>query len=281
MLAEALKHLQGLAQQAAAPKPEYTRPPGWPPNKIVLIDAERGVNDVDVPAPPLKLGANSLSGFADLVARYKLPPPADPVLVGGTQQRATAVFANHTSVTAVLGAVAGEHRLDRIGFRLTHADQYTALFDENDGKAGAYISQLDMIDLLKNGLAGIPEAQALLRIVRNIKMSSDRDGTSEIASGMASLSSAVRKELLSRGGEPIPEQVTFWMPVYNELVNERWPIRLAFDIDLDDFSMRLLPLAGEAYSLRLTADMEVINQLRNMLAERGCEDVPIFNGSCD
>ena len=194
-------------------------------------------------------------------AAFTLPDLADQVKHFGADGN-NVVFVGNGAVTAILDE--DKRRREQVRFGLTKTSEFETLKHQRSSRPGH--TQKEFINLLRVELAGCAPPQ-LIASVRNLKFSRSSDGQSHVGTGKESVSSEVKRSLLTEGGDPLPDEVAITVNVYEEWRSKSGEIRCSLDVDIDEAELRLIPMAGELERLQRETDTAIAEVLRQELGD--------------
>lgn len=166
-----------------------------------------------------------------------------------------------------------DDRRDSITMALPWSEPF-ALLAKPEALAG--LGQRDLVWMLRTAFRGMYAPSELLPTVRTIKFSSAGMAATEIQHGRESMGRELQQEVVGAGA--IPEEVTFTVPVFADLVHERnffaTSVVCALDIDLDKQRFTLKPLPDEIAVARRRAVEWVCERIRHL-----CPAATVFEAS--
>lgn len=118
---------------------------------------------------------------------------------------------------------------------------------------------------------------------RSLKFGSNGDGKAELVQGRETLGRRVEATVLGLGDEPIPEDITLHIPVYDDLRMGKshrvtFELRCSLETSVADQRFRVTPVAGAIQGVVAQADYMLLERLRLGLSDLG-EDVKVFSGA--
>ncbi len=165
-------------------------------------------------------------------------------------------------------------RRDRVSMSLEFSPQMLLL--QSLERETKWYTQAQFLSLLRVKLgACLINHPALIPSLRKIKFRTSSEGGSEIVQAKASVGKSLSAEL--SGAEPIPEEVTLSVSIFNGRA-EYSEIVCSLDVDPEKVTFSLTPLAGAVED----AIREGESQLRNVIASEmdGAQlDVPVYYGT--
>lgn len=256
MIADALKYVAQLQQQATAPVEikgvdEHVKNLLYGGSRYNLDIAPSMRNHRVLTLEDLARNAERLDSPGDLVA-----------------------WVNYLCVELVLND--STHRDARIVFAFMKSEPWKRLSEwsgetREARKATAY-SQADFIRLLRIDFAGTHDPVVLLNRVRRMTWTSVT--TSERQTAKESMGRSIEAQA-GTSAESIPEEITLTVPVF-ENPGERavYPVRCAVEVLPEERQFRLTPLPGEVERVFGLALASIAERLAAMLPK----DVPVYIG---
>lgn len=207
-----------------------------------------------------------LSTIDDVVEAVKAfatkVPKADPV-----------VFCGRGKITAILDE--GTGRRERLVMDLPMSGEFEKL---KELERRSPMAQKQFVSTLRISLAGSVDP-AVVSTFRDLKFSRSEDGESAQTNSKETVGRKVRMELAG-GGKPIPDEIDVTPFVYRDLVDEplRQKVRCAIDVNLDDSTFTLVPLAGELERAQRQTDLWIKSHLIAAL-ESETSPISVFCGN--
>ncbi len=162
------------------------------------------------------------------------------------------------------------HRLEKATLPLVKSEAFKRLESLRSAPAPALMDQKAFVRLLRIDLAGTLDPGALLNMVRNVRWSSQSDGS--IGRQRESLGSEITARC--QDGKDLPEEVTLRLPVYiTQGARLEKPVRCSVEVEPADCKLRLLPLPNELERVL----QDTLDDIAAAIAER-IEDIPVYLG---
>lgn len=225
----------------------------------VVNGPDGGVKLVRKPPATRSIRAGSLQDIADISKYYEGDGKKQVIYVG------------EKSVVLVLDE---QDRRERVTFDLLANPAWLAL-EGLGGEGAGWLSQREMIDLLRVEINGDFTPATLVATLRSLKVTKSSDGESTIKTGKESLARSTIAALSGIEGE-IPEDVAVGTSVYcNVRVDGQLiPCRVALDLatDMAEGTFKLRPKAGELERCGDEAIAAIVAQLKALVS------VPVFAG---
>lgn len=224
-----------------------------------------GVTLVDVPPLPRRIEAGSLDAVAEIAAYYKTSE-------AGKVARQV-VYVGEDVVDLVLDEAT---RRESARFKLETNPAWNAVVELGDDDA-PWLSQREILDLLRVKINGAYQPDNLVATLRSIKFSSGGSGESTVKTGKESIAKSTMVEMSGISGE-IPEDVEISSAVYSnvraggKLLSATVKMDLATNVAEGKFKLR--PKAGEIERCCEEATAAIVNELRRLMPE-----VPVFAGT--
>jgi hypothetical protein len=133
--------------------------------------------------------------------------------------------------------------------------------------------QKSLLRLLRVDLHGTHNGD-LLTAAKSIKISSQSEASATVEHGKQGLGKAVMAQ--ATNADLLPDEITFGVATYVEFPDWSHQIRCAVDLDLDDATFRIMPLAGEIQSA-IDATQDQIDEALGELVQGS--DVKIYYGA--
>lgn len=249
-----------------------------PPRKYVAADVGdmvRLVNEFAGRLGPklVMLRSGGLSGTGD-------PAPAKPDDdVVTSDEAGLFVWVFQGLVVAVLDERGS--RRERITLKLATSDGWDAL-NKADGQ---WISQKEMLELLRTGINGQYVPSNIVPLIRSLKFSSNSEGKSEIVgAGRANLGKSIEAAVAGAEGD-IPDDMAITLPLYDDFLNdaskvdqvgpELFTVNCSFDADPEKLKLKIDTKAGEIARVQLEADTRLMQRLASGIK---AGNVRIFRG---
>lgn len=210
----------------------------------------------------------TLSEFAAMVKHW-----------GEKTPEAVAVFVDGSGVTAVLDEGSGR-REERLSLKFTRSDEWDAL-SAFDVPAPRPMSQRDFVWVLRTVFKDrVFSPIDLLGLVRTVKFKSNAEGETTLRTGKESISSAVVAEMQSSAASEFPEEVSFRIPVFEDLVDEDGEecaveVDGAMDVRVDKQEFLVRPIPGELAA----AERRTLSWVQSVLTEKLGGVGKVFIGS--
>lgn len=167
-------------------------------------------------------------------------------------------------------------RRDRVTLPLSASPQLTALA-ALEGDGNGKLDQTALVKLLRVSLAGCWNLSQpnLAKNISKLKFKRTEDGYSEVTQGKASLGKSLLAEM--SGVDPIPEEVTFAVPVFS---GHPWTATVACDLQViaDEGKFALTPLAGEIEKAVRLGESRLARDITAEMTERKL-DIPLHYGT--
>lgn len=167
-------------------------------------------------------------------------------------------------------------RRDRVTLPLAFSPQLMALAELTvEGKNK--LDQAALAKLLRVSLAGCwSQTQPnLAKNISKLKLKRTEDGYSEVTQGKASLGKSLLAEM--SGVDPIPEEVTFTVPVF---LGNPWTATVACDLQViaEEGKFALTPLAGAIESAIRLGENDLAVDIRAEMTKRKLH-IPLYYGT--
>jgi hypothetical protein len=182
----------------------------------------------------------------------------------GDRIEAPTLYVNENGAVFVYSSA---ERLDAASCTLLVSPQYRWLLDHSKGMQ--YMTQPELIQLLRITMRGCVVNPNLLGIVRKVKFSTSSDGESNIQHGNASMGKSIAASVM--GTDVIPEEFALDVPVWENFPMKQ-RIMCAIDIDLDNRTFGVMPYPVEC---KAALDRN-ISEVQKQLAEQ--VKIPVFQG---
>lgn len=237
----------------------------WEPHTKDLRTIELAPEKRDYKATSIQSLIGVIGQFAPKAADATQPDPVAATDVWAWVNKGTVVVQLHQS---------GDRR-EKVTLALQRSDAFKAL--ETLGKAGQ-VNQRTLLDYLRTQI-NCPHTPDLVPLVKRLKFSVGTAGDSTVGNGRESMGKRVEAEVAGLDGSAMPELVTFEVPVYDDLFDEKGevitrPIECSFDVNTMEQSFAVKPRAGEIEKALRELDQYVIDQIKFGVAS----SVRVFRG---
>lgn len=258
MLTEALQQLATQAVKAASPK--VLTPEAEPKHHYAIVDPATGIKWFD--AAPKPRGHASLS--------------LEPIVVFATREDAVKpeIWYSRSGVTVF---TKGEERRDQVALELKFSPQLETLAAWYRSRTP--LSQQVLVSTLRTTFARcLGRAGDFLNIIRKVTFVNNAAGTGTIQHGKASIGRQIEQEV--GGAAPIPENITFEVPVWDAHFRRIEPIDCAIEIDAANATFSIIPLPQSIEDAIANAEAALGDALVGLLQrdDGGGAKVPIYYG---
>lgn len=251
---QAIQEVERLTNDAK--KPFVIQLKGIAPNEPYLVwdPKEKGLILTRMERAPIAVTLESPEALKEFIEN----PPHGFVFEG----EGPALYYNEESLTLRFD----ESIRDNAACQLKHSPQFLALRDVASQKP---FRQRDFVRFLRIDLFGCFSAESsLLPLVRNLKWTNSAEGGGNIQHGKESMGRSIEARV--SGESTIPEEVTLFVPVYENFRNIQ-PVQCAIEILTDEQAFRLTP-----YPMSLSnAVEETVEAIGLLFADCG---VPAYHG---
>jgi len=171
--------------------------------------------------------------------------------------------------------------------RVTLTFQRTESFEKLCQYSGKFLSQAEMIAVLRGEIAGTYSPSGLVPLLRSLKFRASTSGEANVQVGKESMGKSIEAEVAGLNGATIPEDVLVTVPLYDGLLEstttekianelKNYQVACTFDADLADRRFKFKVVAGEIARVLLAADTMIQQRLASLVK---AENVKIFRGS--
>lgn len=236
----------------------------WDPHTKTLTLEELAPEKRDYKAASIQSLIGVIGEFAPKGPEGQ-PDPASTLDVWAWVNKGNVVVQIHQS---------GDRR-ERITLNLQRSDAFKAI--ETLGKGGQ-VNQRTLLDYLRTQI-NCPHTPDLLPLVKRLKFNVSTAGDSTVGNGRESMGKRLEAEVAGLDGGSMPELVTFEVPLYDDLFDEkgeviRRSIECSFDVNTVEQSFALKPRAGEIEKALRELDQYLIDQIKFGVAS----SVRVFRG---
>lgn len=262
MNADAIKAIQDIAVKAHGQ--DIVTTTHEPSHVYFLRDRATGNLDRKEAAPAIR--RYRLSTIEDMVEAVKS-------FASKVEKARPVVFCGRGDITAILDENAG--RRERLVMELPMSGEFEKL---KELERRSPMQQKQFVSTLRISLAGSVDP-AVVSTFRDLKFSKSDNGESNIGNSAQTVGRKVQMEIAG-GGKPIPDEIEVTPFVYRDLVDEslRQKIRCAIDVNLDDATFTLVPLAGELERAQRQTDLWIKAHLIRALDAK-TSPVDVFCGN--
>lgn len=249
-LADAVKLVQETA--VAADRKDIVDCRHEPPGYYYRRDPENKLDLVKAKMPPRQHEFFTVDEFARAVPPFARDT-CKPI-----------VFCGRGQVVALLDEESD--RQERLSVKLPLSAEFERLVTARATRA--VFDQRGFISLLRIDLAGCIE-EGVIRTFRNLKFSRDDEGNSVIEHAREQMGRTVKRELAADGADEIPEDITVCVCVYRDMADgvHRMDVECAVQLDIEDGTFCLIPLAGVLESAQQETDAMILKDLREVLGD--------------
>lgn len=266
---EAIAKLADEKNQArnAAEKVRYLPTPDR--RKQILIDGDNRTT-VEVPPADRHYKAFGLDSIVDMAGYGKNTDKRERQVVLVSPQAVTLVYDERD-------------RSEFAAFQLQLSEAFVRvgaleLDAKEDHNGDSWMTQREVLELLRVDLTGRVEPLDLIASLRQLKMTSGSTGESTIQTGKESIGKSVMAEI--SGVSRIPEDVHIFLEVYHnvhlggKLIHDT--VQCDLSTNMADQTFRVRPKAGELVRVQLSAMESIRAYLKNQLKSEELGEVPVF-----
>lgn len=249
----------------ASVKPSILTCDREPRDTYFIAKPDGSVEKFRADAAPRAYTAHGVSSIINMVTHFASTEP----------EKSFVVFCGRGRVQIVFDE-AGTRR-DRVTLQVPDSKRYQLLTQLENNRN--FMEQRDLVSMLRVEFAGAIPSD-FVSLMRQLKFTDNQTSEGTLAAGKESLGGAVLREAIA-GGRDMPEEVTFRLPVYEDLVGKdgsqfEASIVAVVDVNLAEKKIRLIPKPPELLAARRHADTWLYTQLTTLAKD--LSNVRVFEG---